>query len=205
MKYPWYETKILQQPTPWNVSSLSDYVFMKFFDFHLNYSNSYEARAGYHLIIHRNDELPSFSARHLYFWNQKTFISIWPDQVLLDDNVKNDSPKMRNCYFKYEKNLKLFRLYSKENCEHECQSLAFARSCGCVPFYLTSEIRIEVRTVSACKILFSGSKTDRACTIQDKNCSEEIASSLDREVARCRCLDRCEQFEYIINLMKRSG
>jgi Amiloride-sensitive sodium channel len=155
MQNVWYPTQMLQEPSPWHISTENDVVFMHFFDYYGNHSNNFEARAGYHLIIHHNEELPSATATHVFFWNQMVVIFIILDQVLLDENLKHERPEQRNCFFDHERKLKLFRIYTKENCEHECQSFAFARNCGCVPFYLISEIRIKVGTVSETKISLS--------------------------------------------------
>jgi Amiloride-sensitive sodium channel len=204
MQYPEYETETLQLPPPWKADSPIQTIYLEFFDLHENYSNNFEAKARIHAIIHPNDEFPSAAATHVYFWNQRVHTHIYPHQVLLDDDLKHESPELRNCFFKHEKSLRMFRIYSKENCEHECQSFAFAQSCGCVPFYLISEIIMEVRTKSSTKILFSGSKTDKVCTFQEKNCSDEVTSSLDGAVAKCRYLSRCEMFEYDIKLKKET-
>jgi Amiloride-sensitive sodium channel len=151
MQHPVYPTQILQQPSPWSTSH-GDFLYMEFFNFHGNYSNSFEARAGYHLIVHQNYEMPSVTGTNVHFWNQRVIIHIYPDQYLLDDDLKHDSLDKRNCYNKDERNLKLFRIYSKENCDHECQSFAFSRICGCVPFYLISKVRIVVGVDSSAKV-----------------------------------------------------
>jgi Amiloride-sensitive sodium channel len=49
----------------------------------------------------------------------------------------------RQCYFEGEKSLKYFKIYSKSSCDQECFSNASLSTCGCVPFYLISNVHVE--------------------------------------------------------------
>jgi acid-sensing ion channel, other len=101
-----------------------------------------EARSGLHFMIHPPDELPSDSSFHFRQYLSYTDIAILPHQVLLSDKLKAVTPQRRNCFLEHEKKLEIFKIYSKQNCEHECQSFVFARRCGCVPFYNLSKRRV---------------------------------------------------------------
>jgi Amiloride-sensitive sodium channel len=98
-----------------------------------------EAREGLHFIVHPTDELPSDSSFHFRQKNHHTIVKVNPQQNLISDELISKSFAKRNCYLEHEKQLQLFKVYTKQNCEHECQSFAFAYQCGCVPFYLLSE------------------------------------------------------------------
>lgn len=93
---------------------------------------------GLHLIVHPADELPSDSSSHFYQQFHHSVIDIFPQQTLISNELKEMSFQRRNCYLDREKQLKLFKVYTKQNCEHECQSFAFAKQCGCIPYYLLS-------------------------------------------------------------------
>jgi acid-sensing ion channel, other len=99
-----------------------------------------EARTGRHLMIHRTDELPSDSSAHFWQNVHATRIEFAPLQTLISEALKRESFWRRKCFLVAEKRLKLFKIYSKQNCEHECEAFFFAKRCGCVPFYLLRKI-----------------------------------------------------------------
>jgi Amiloride-sensitive sodium channel len=137
---PWFSraNSFLNSSIPWSASSNS--VFLHFRIEHRPNKNiaDVESITGVHFIIHPTDELPSDSSIHFYQHLHHTFLKISPQQTLISDDLEHMSFQRRNCYLDDEKSLGLFRVYSKQNCKHECQTAAFSRLCDCVPFYLLS-------------------------------------------------------------------
>jgi Amiloride-sensitive sodium channel len=133
------ETQHLDLPIPWNATSSNDRIYFYLRHWESESFIDVDARRGLHFIIHPTDELPSDSSFHFYQHKlHQTLIEIFPQKTIITEELMQMSPERRNCYFNNEKVLELFKVYSKHNCEHECQSLTIAEMCGCVPFYLLS-------------------------------------------------------------------
>jgi hypothetical protein len=133
-----FHTTELNSTIPYSASSAKDYLVYIF-----NYTGDssdfdIETKSGFRIIIHQTDELPSDSSIQFRQQFQYSIARVFPHQTLIDE-LTNESFERRNCYFDHEKVLKMFKVYSKKNCEHECQSFAYADRCNCVPFYLLSE------------------------------------------------------------------
>jgi acid-sensing ion channel, other len=172
----------LLKPLPWKASSTSF-----FFDLHFDRNGEegifdFEAESGIRFFVHRSDELPSENSLQGRQNNHQLIISVFLQQTLLSNEVKRMSIERRNCYFEHEKSLELFKAYSKTNCDHECQSFAFAFHCGCVPFYLLKQPKEEF------------------CTIKDKKCLDIVRLNLTEEVVNCNCLDKCETLTFSMNI-----
>ncbi|XP_054267249.1 pickpocket protein 28-like [Macrosteles quadrilineatus] len=94
------------------------------------------------VIIHSPNEIP------LYFDNEiehmlrknvrfmKMFdVAVAPRISLARSDLAQYSPRERGCLFAHEKNLHLFKSYTKRNCELECIVELYLMSCGCVPYF----------------------------------------------------------------------
>jgi Amiloride-sensitive sodium channel len=130
---------------PWNISHTQDALFLKIYKTVENKgrdysdSNPFEPFDGYRIIIHNNDELPSYSGYQLYHMDFfETKVSIVPEINLLDNDVKALNLGRRNCFLPHEKSLKYFKVYTKKNCEQECLSSMMKEACDCTQFYVIS-------------------------------------------------------------------
>lgn len=99
----------------------------------------YQTHPGLHFIIHDPFEYPSDDSHHFFVFYQDVEVTIEPLLTLLDENLRHDVIKRRQCLYNHENPLRLFKYYSKRNCEHECESRIYEDKCKCVPFYLTSK------------------------------------------------------------------
>lgn len=134
-----FMTRLLNDSIPWHPSSVHDQFVMTVYNFTFPSNIAVEARLGFHLIVHPPDELPSDLSIHFHQFLSHSTILVSPHQTFISDELKKLSTLRRNCYVEKERNLELFKTYTKQNCEHECQSFAFSKNCGCVPFYFISE------------------------------------------------------------------
>jgi acid-sensing ion channel, other len=100
----------------------------------------FRAFEGYRTIVHSPYEFPSESSCSFYFLDQFTQAAVTPEVTLLSDDLKTRSYQKRNCFFNGEKPLKYFKVYNRQNCNQECLSLNMSATCGCVLFYLISEV-----------------------------------------------------------------
>jgi acid-sensing ion channel, other len=138
----------LDDPLPWNISHTQLALYFQFFQtkyesiFHFQYddSNYFQPFGDYRIIIHNNDEFPSYSGSQL-FEMKHTYqdVRILPELNLIDEKVKAMSVRRRQCYLPQEKQLKYFKVYTKKNCEQECLAELMMKTCSCVPFYVISK------------------------------------------------------------------
>lgn len=103
--------------------------------------NFYQEKKGFHFLVHSPYEFPNDAAFEFFVDFQYFHVKLEPQMMLIGEDLKAVSSERRDCYFDHEKPLNFFKVYTKYNCEHECQSQIFAEKCGCVPFDLISECR----------------------------------------------------------------
>ncbi|CAG9810970.1 unnamed protein product [Chironomus riparius] len=85
--------------------------------------------------IHLPNELPTpFSPTFSKTFNENIEFHISAEVKLIDESLKELSPKQRGCYYEGEKQLKFFKTYSKVNCDYECFTNFTYDDYGCVPF-----------------------------------------------------------------------
>lgn len=133
-------SSLLNKSIPYSLSSTSLQLII---GLNVNFPQNYfdvHTKPGYHFIIHSTNEFPSAMSTHFYQFIHETGVLVTPEATLVSDDLTLDR---RNCYFDREKQLKLFKVYTKQNCEHECQSFFLLERCGCVPFYFLSKIHVR--------------------------------------------------------------
>lgn len=125
---------------PWNTSGDPDEfsITVYFEDYpNYNYSNAFQPLEGVLAVIHSPDELITQSSHHFYMRDHMRYeFSITPDIVSIADELKSWPVAERNCFLSGEKNLEFYRIYTKNNCEQECLSIAAYKTCGCLPFFM---------------------------------------------------------------------
>lgn len=142
----------LKDPLPWKVKTASDGLLARFSygsyacdgnaednRFFLNYNrdNFLQPLDGFIMIIHSPDEYPvNIGSEYNEIKAVSSFVSLTPEMLILDDDLRSWPIEKRNCYLPGEKNLTFFRIYTKVNCEHECLSLTIEEQCGCLPYYI---------------------------------------------------------------------
>lgn len=90
---------------------------------------------GFRIIIHNSDEFPFRNGQQLQYTKRVTLrldFSLAINEV--DKALQSWPPERRSCFMPNEKRLRLFKMYSKANCEQECLSDEILKACGCVPF-----------------------------------------------------------------------
>jgi len=102
-------------------------------------------QTGSYYVLHSPFEWPS---KFSFQFQSKALVAIQllltPQISYIDDNLMSSSPKERNCYIQSmnqsEKELKYFKLYTKNNCLVECLVNQTLAECGCVQFYMLSKL-----------------------------------------------------------------
>ena len=113
---------------------------------------------GISIMLHAPDEIQSIMKLYSNVAiGSNVMISIRPQVTKLSDELHNMKPEMlvshkifcvswheirkifrRNCYFKNERYLRFFKIYTRNNCEMECWANLTLKNCGCVWFYMPS-------------------------------------------------------------------
>jgi len=89
----------------------------------------------YKMILHLPNELPQTSYQMIDIpLGIDDNILISADVMHYEDSLKNYAPEKRGCYFEGENPLKVFKSYTKANCEYECMTNFVNLTCGCVWF-----------------------------------------------------------------------
>jgi acid-sensing ion channel, other len=140
-------------------------------------------------IVHSPFELPGSydqNERVNYYYGYDLEVLITPEIIKTDRSLKTYEPKQRGCYFKGEKSLKFFKIYTRRNCEFECYAEHFLSKLNCVPFYMVRNETTEV------------------CGAQ-----EEISLQLEfylvlRKVNECECLEECDSIKYKFEVVAHS-
>jgi len=104
------------------------------------------SQTGSSYVLHSPFEWPS---KFSFQFQSKGYVALQllltPQISYIDENLMNYSPKERNCYVqsedRVEKELKFFKLYTKNNCLVECLANQTLAECGCVQFYMLSKLR----------------------------------------------------------------
>lgn len=128
------------QKMPWNSSGEEKELEISFYEGDkstYDFSNTFQPLQGMLVIIHSPDEFVTQSDHHFYLGNTSEIsIKITPEIISIADELKSAPVKERNCFLPGERQLEYYRVYTKNNCEQECLSMAAFKTCGCVPFYL---------------------------------------------------------------------
>jgi acid-sensing ion channel, other len=153
----------------------------------VNHSHPSLVQDGYKLVLHDPFEVPSTEAHQFYTRVSETFeVEITPEVTSFDVSLEQYSPEERNCYFKHEKTLKFFKVYTKLNCEQECLAEQIKSKCSCVQFYIVRD------------------KNTQICGNDDRFCVQQVTSNFMKTKSNCKCLDPCEKIKYIYQIKSTS-
>lgn len=133
----------LNETQPWRANYLSDGLSVDIetdkFDFYED-TNLFQMFNGFLVLIHDPNELPLQQGNHFFQPEEGyTSIRIAVEINLIDDDLKTMSVDKRNCFLEGERELEYFKIYTKNNCEHECLGLMILEECFCVPFFMISK------------------------------------------------------------------
>lgn len=140
-------------------------------------------------MFHPPDELPMMQEKHDVFGfagKRRLEILISPSVIISDESLKSLQASDRSCYFKGERKLRFFKVYTRHNCEIECFSNYSLDLCKCVSFDI-----IRDKTTKVCGI-----------TEKDIDCGGNFLLTKYRifysrkGFASCSCLPTCKSVTY---------
>ncbi|KAF2890512.1 hypothetical protein ILUMI_15661 [Ignelater luminosus] len=144
--------------------------------------------SGYKVTLHHPCELPNMDKHFRLPLNQSVFVAVKPRMITISENLKSYKPEDRKCYLTHERELKFFKSYTQQNCEHECILNATWEHCGCLPFYMF--IFEDVPLCGSAKM---------SCV--DGIREEYISNNNDNQ---CNCLPSCTSLVYDVEISQSS-
>lgn len=121
-------------------------------------------------------------------------VLINPEVIHTDKDLRRYSPERRDCYFKDEKTLEFFSVYTRKNCEFECLANAYLdrELMNCTPFYM---VRDDFASV---------------CDHRSEGYVQFYRFFFDQEfegepssLKECKCLDQCDSIKYNIEVFEK--
>lgn len=151
-----------------------------------------------YVILHLPNEVPT-TIQEVHIYDLRTFniININAEVKQHDKTLKNFDLTERGCFFEGEKPLRLFKSYTKFNCEYECMINFTYEQCGCVKFSMPRTDDMKV------------------CKLNRINCYDTVARDWPKYYYKypgmqqkhpdfpCDCMPSCTGINY--NIMKKSS
>jgi acid-sensing ion channel, other len=98
---------------------------------------------GTKVYLHMPNEAPQMSKNFfLVPFDKYVRVSVKPKVIITEPELRNLPVVKRQCYFVDERYLRFFRNYTQNNCEHECVANLTVSQCGCMIFYMPSELEV---------------------------------------------------------------
>lgn len=148
------------------------------------------------------DELELSQYFHTEFFEDVS-IMVKPKVMTTSNELRNYKPKQRECFYHYERQLRFFKQYTKQNCISECEANITKMICGCVKFSMP---RMLIKFLSIKKINFShrwflqflipGDKNTKICGEAKIRCYKEIYQDAALLISQCNCLPSCSSVGY---------
>lgn len=144
-----------------------------------------ESLQGYKVVLHHPSELPDMDKHFRLPLDYAVYVGIKPTMITVSEALLDYRPEDRKCYFAEEKPLRMYKLYTQQNCLSECLANYTFSQCGCVAFYMP--------TIQNTPICGLGSYL---CVLQSKVKYLEINNSIETGGQRCGCLPSCTSLSY---------
>lgn len=142
--------------------------------------------------VHSTDELPMKLLTEEIFefiGGKELEVLITPSVVTSDKSLETLEPSDRSCFFKSERKLRFFKIYTKRNCEIECFSNYSRKICNCVAFDIVRDS--DARVCGVTKV--------------DLNCQETFRKDFrdpqpNGMLKSCSCFSLCDSVSYNIEV-----
>lgn len=96
---------------------------------------------GFKISFHSPMEFPRLQrVQYHVVPNTSVNFEITPKVFKSTNHIRQYGPSTRHCYYRKERRLKFFKIYTRQNCIAECLSNLMVQECGCVRFTLPSSL-----------------------------------------------------------------
>ena len=107
---------------------------------HTSYGTVFSDFNGLKVFIGEPAEFPVLRERSIKIQpGLEHFIELSGYTINTDNEVKNEPPEKRHCYFKDESKLDFYSTYTFSSCKFECKLKLSSAAVGCTPWYLPQE------------------------------------------------------------------
>lgn len=157
--------------------------------------NSPSFNKGFKLVVHLPSEIPQFDKQYYRFPLEKSATLIIRPQLIDTENLQSYDPETRQCYYEKDKKLKLFKKYSRSNCQLECLAEFTRRHCDCIHFSMPRLKGDHVCDSEKSLVCFDDAKKK----LMQLNMEESLSTSKtydDRGSLACGCLPACTSLQY---------
>uniref|UniRef100_A0A182IM43 Pickpocket n=1 Tax=Anopheles atroparvus TaxID=41427 RepID=A0A182IM43_ANOAO len=149
-----------------------------------DYYCSSTSSTGFKIIFHSPTESPKITdyAQYIPVGSENRII-ITPKINDAAEKIRKVVQSQRQCVFANEANLTYYSVYSRNNCELECEAKLILENCGCVLYYLPK--------------LYEDTKI---CSRANARCYEQIRNSIAftaNTSLSCTCLPGCFEVSYV--------
>ncbi|KAK4873974.1 hypothetical protein RN001_013334 [Aquatica leii] len=147
---------------------------------------------GFKVTLHHPAEVPNMDTHFRIPLDQAVVAAIKPEMITTSEEIRNYSPKDRNCYLPGEKILSNYKSYTQQNCLVECLTNYTLKVCGCIAFYMISEEEIT-------EVCGAGSKQcidDVKVTFLEKDLSSIEDENGDNVTDLCNCMPSCTSITF---------
>ncbi|XP_052863803.1 pickpocket protein 28 [Anopheles cruzii] len=152
-----------------------------------DYYCSSTSSTGFKIIFHSPSETPKITDYAQYIpVGSESRIIITPKINDAASQIRKVSQEVRQCVFANEANLSYYSVYSRNNCELECEAKLILENCGCVLYFLPK--------------LYEDTKI---CSRANARCYEQIRNSIAftaNTSLTCSCLPGCFEISYVPDL-----
>ena len=148
---------------------------------------------GFKLSLHSPTDIPRFSKQFYRIpLRREVLLSVTPEVIKTADGLQYYSTSTRQCYYKGEKVLKYFKVYTQPNCELECLTNYTLNSCNCTKFAMPFESSTEICGWKKQKCY---AEVEARWIIETWNEYLQEDQSLN-DKKKCNCLPSCTSIEY---------
>lgn len=98
------------------------------------YTSTTSPYYGIEVFVHSPREQPTKAVTALAQVGQDVSISVIPNVIISERDVRDVPLTQRKCYFEDEKPLRNTKRYSFDSCMMECRVDTIVKLCGCIPF-----------------------------------------------------------------------
>lgn len=166
---------------------------------------------GFRLSLHNPVEVPQMSKQFYNIPLQKmTTIAVNPHMIYPSENVQKYDPVDRRCFYRHEKSLKFFKIYSKLSCELECLTQVILEACGCVRFSMPRDNKTAVCNHSQLECTFEAERNYTTRDLERDLLKQQLRRDLKhgvitkndkgyaklKKMKSCNCLPSCSSLQY---------
>lgn len=155
---------------------------------------------GFKLFLHLPCELPQFDKRYYRFPLGKSATIIVSPMMTVTESLKSYDTETRQCYFKKEKELRLFKTYTRPNCQIECLVNYALKICNCVPFSLPRLEGNKTCDSNRSEKCFLEAKSAMIRDNMEISLNTSVLSDDRGKLGTCDCLPACTSLQYDVEI-----